>query len=230
MDLQAHYHSLFTKARQELIIKGNEVDKKINDPSDSRRGITLLARPDDRCKSHIVDFLETLHQIDPYQYFYPSTDLHITVMSIISCYPEFKLEHINIDDYAAIIRESLSQIPPFEIHFKGVTLSKAGVLLQGYPSTDALERLRDSLRQHFKSSTLQQSLDKRYAIQTAHSTIMRYPQPLKNISDFIQVLEKNRATHFGTFTINNLELVYNDWYQRQENVKVLQQFPLRTNP
>ncbi|AWW29302.1 mutarotase [Echinicola strongylocentroti] len=226
MKLKSHYESLFQSARQQLIHDQYEVDKKIDNPSDSRRGITLLARPDHHCKTKITAFLDELQLLDPSQYYYPQSDLHITIMSIISCYAEFQLEQINPKEYISIILDSLRHIPPIKVHFAGVTLSPAGVLVQGYPDGEALQELRDRLREHFKSSTLQQSLDKRYTIQTAHSTIMRYRHPLKNKDKFLQTIESNRHTDFGTFTVSELELVVNDWYQRKKNVLVLHQLPI----
>ncbi|QDH80981.1 2'-5' RNA ligase family protein [Echinicola soli] len=226
MKPKSHYQSLFQAARQQLIKDEYEVDQKIGDLSDTRRGITLLARPDLNCKTNIAAFLNKLQLLDPSQYYYPQSDLHITIMSIISCYEGFQLRQINPKEYICVILKSLSETPPFKIHFAGVTLSPAGVLLQGYPDGEALQYLRDRLRQHFKSSSLQQSLDKRYAIQTAHSTIMRYKYPLKNKNKFLQTIESNRHTDFGTFTVNELELVFNDWYQRKENVQLLHRLPL----
>ncbi|GGF45660.1 2'-5' RNA ligase family protein [Echinicola rosea] len=226
MKLKSHYQSLFDSSRQQLINGNYEIDEKIDHPFDDRRGISLLARPDHHCKTKIAAFLDELRPLDPSQYYYPQSDLHITIMSIISCYSGFQLGQISPEEYKQIILHSLRGIPPIMIQIEGVTLSPAGILLQGYPDGEALQHLRDRLRQNFKDSFLQQSLDKRYTIQTAHSTIMRYRHPLKNLDKFLQVINHNRHTDFGTFTISELELVFNDWYQRQENVQILHRLPL----
>jgi len=98
-------------------------------------------------------------------------------------------------------------------------------LLQGF-STDTLNEIRDDLRTAFKNTDLQQSIDKRYAIQTAHSTVIRFRQALQNKDQLLELLEKYRDFDFGTFEVNRLELVYNDWYQREKFVKKLHEFHL----
>jgi hypothetical protein len=75
-----------------------ELDPLIDDKSDFRRGLTLLIRPDEETKKNISVFLNELKAVDPHQYYYPPSDFHITVMSIIPCYQGFSLD-ISIDKY-----------------------------------------------------------------------------------------------------------------------------------
>lgn len=43
---------------------------------------------------------------------------------------------------------------------------------------------------------------------------------------FLNSLEEFKEYDFGTSKIDNLELVYNDWYQREEKVQRLDQFEI----
>lgn len=221
MNLAEHYAKLYHETWPRLKADQYELDSLIDSVTDTRFGITLLIRPNDPLKAAIQGFLQQLHTIDPHQYYYPASDLHITVMSIISCYEGFTLEQIVVEDYVTLVQTSLEGLHPFEINFKGLTASPSCILLQGFWKDDTLNQLRENLRQEFKSSSLQQSIDQRYTIQTAHSTIVRLRKPLQNKDQWLECVEAYREFDFGAFRVNELELVYNDWYHRKEKVKTL---------
>jgi len=226
MILKEHYNLLYNSTIEKFKNNDYSVDSLINSPKDNRFGITLLIRPSAAVKSKIQEFLSELKVLEPEQYFYPSSDIHITVMSIISCYDGFTLSQINPKEYQSVIKQSLHKKNKFNISFKGITASTSCVMLQGFFNDDTLDTIRNSLRLNFKNSTLEQSLDKRYAIQTAHSTIFRIQKPLQDKIAFINLLNTYKDFDFGTFTVDSLELVYNDWYQKAEKVQKLYTFPL----
>jgi len=226
MNLKEHYNQLY-KNSAKAILEGNyKVDNQINDASDSRFGITVLIRPNDAIKAKIQLFLDELKEVDAEQYYYPDSDIHNTVMSIISCYEGFTLDKIKTHDYIEIIQKSLIDIDEIKINFKGVTASPSAIMIQGFPVDESLNNLRDKLRENFKKSTLEQSIDKRYSISTAHSTVLRLQEKLQNPKQFLKVVEKFREFDFGEFTVDKLELVYNDWYQRESSTIHLADFYL----
>lgn len=226
MNLTEHYNQLY-KSSSEAIAAGNyRLDSKINDESDSRFGITLLLRPSEKIKENIELFLKQLKVIEPNQYYYPDSDIHITIMSIISCYEGFSFEKINVEDYIEIIQKSIENSGVVKIDFRGVTASNSAIMIQGFPFDESLDTLRNKLRENFRNSTLEQSIDSRYSIATAHSTIMRFTEKLQNPQKFMEVVEQFRNYNFGEFTADKLELVFNDWYQRAENTIHLKDFDL----
>ena len=225
MDLPSHYNKLYHESKAKIAGGNYEIDELIDSKDDCRFGITLVIRPDESTKANIQHFLDEVKAIDPNQYYYQNSDLHITVMSIISCYVGFELQQINIQDYVKLIEDVLLKHRSFKIQFKGLTASPSCILLQGF-LTDTLNEIRDDLRIGFKNTDLQQSIDKRYAIQTAHSTIIRFKQALKNKDQLLEIVEKYRNFDFGTFEVHEMELVYNDWYQRKKFVKKLHEFHL----
>lgn len=225
-DLAAHYTRLWETTKQKIQETGGyELDPLIDAPDDLRRGITLVIRPSQEVKVRMQSFLQELRALEPEQYYYPASDLHVTVLSIISCYPGFRLEDIVLSDYVARVRQALVGIRPFAIHYQGITASPSCVLAQGFPQDDMLGRLRDQLRTAFKSSGLQQSIDARYTLQTAHSTVLRFRMPLRQPAAFLEKLESLREHDFGLSPITGAELVFNDWYQREQDVQVLARFP-----
>jgi len=227
MDLIEHYNQLYTKFSQAIKTGNYSLDCEINNPSDNRFGLTLLIRPDETVKDRIKLFLEKLKAIDPAQYYYPDSDIHITVMSIISCYSGFDYTTVPIPKYIEIIQKSIFDLGEIKIAFKGVTASASAIIIQGFPSGESLNNLRDKLRENFKKSTLKQSIDSRYTIAAAHSTVMRFQEKLQNPDQLIAVVEQYRDYDFGEFTVRNIEFVYNDWYQRENNTVLLRNFILK---
>ena len=226
MNLQEHYNQLYKKSSKAILEGKYSLDSQINDVTDSRFGITLLIRPNDEIKAQIQSFLDELREVGSQQYYYPDSDIHITVMSIISCYEGFTLSKIRTEEYIEIIQKSLLDVDKIKIEFKGVTASPSAIMIQGFPMEESLNNLRAKLRENFKKSTLQQSIDSRYAIATAHSTVLRFQEKIENPKKLIDVVEKFRDYDFGKFTVDKLELVYNDWYQRKSNTIALADFYL----
>ena len=226
MDLKEHYNKLYQDSIKKIKSDSYQVDKLIDSDNDKRFGITLLLRPDNSVKVNIQKFLSEIKVIEPHQYFYRDSDLHVTVMSIISCYDGFNLSQIRIKDYVETIKKSIMGVSCFNIEFKGLTASPSCLMVQGFPENNSLTQIRDNLRVDFKETGLEQSMDKRYAIQTAHSTIFRLKEDIENKESFLDTLEKYRDYYFGAFTVNSLELVFNDWYHRKEYVKELYRFEL----
>lgn len=204
-----------------------ELDPLIDLESDTRYGITLLIRLHPTVTHRIQTFLRELQSIEPSQYYYLASDMHVTVMSIISCYPGFTLEQIQVQEYIAAITTCLEHITRFDLTFHGITASSSCVMLQGFPGNQILETSRDAIREYFRQSPLQHSIDTRYAIRTAHATVVRFRRTITQATQFINVLERYREYDFGTCEVDSYELVFNDWYQRAHHVQPLHTFLLR---
>ncbi|MFD0989824.1 2'-5' RNA ligase family protein [Mariniflexile jejuense] len=227
MNLKEHYESLYKTSIKQIEADAYDIDTLIDSPSDNRFGITLLIRPSETIKNEIQKFLDILKAIDPNQYYYVNSDIHITVMSIISCYDGFELKSINISEYITLINESIQNVSNLKIEFKGITASTSCIMVQGFMNTEALNDARNNLRIKFKNSTLKQSIDKRYTIQTAHATVLRFKEKIIDKSKFLEIVEKYKNHEFGTFEVKSIELVYNDWYQKAKFVKKLSEFSIK---
>lgn len=226
MSLQAHYDTMRETALHRLAQGDADLDALIDAADDSRRGVTLLARPAAPVISAIEGVLADFRLSEPDQYYYPAADIHLTILSIISCYRGFGLEMIDPDEYRAAVRNIVQCFRPFTIAFTGLTASPGGIMVQGLPQDDTLTRLRDELRQFFRSSGLQQSIDQRYNIQTAHSTVLRFRAKLRNPGALVEKIRRYERHLFGSFEVNMLELVCNDWYQRVRSTVLLERYRL----
>ncbi|QCR22230.1 2'-5' RNA ligase family protein [Pontibacter sp. SGAir0037] len=224
MNLETHYRQLWQQSSQSFKQGLFELDPLLDASSDRRYGLTLLLRPAPHVLEKTQGFLADIRLLEPHQYYYPASDIHVTVMSIISCYEGFLLSSINLQDYTELVAEAVSVINPFTIHFKGITASPSCIMVQGFPAANSLNKFRDVIRETFKRSGLQQSMDRRYTIQTAHSTVIRFRRQVEQHERLLLKLEEYRDYHFGSSEIVQAELVYNDWYQRKGKVQVLQTF------
>ncbi|HEU4789067.1 MAG TPA: 2'-5' RNA ligase family protein [Flavobacterium sp.] len=226
MNLKEHYNSLYVNSIENIKKDQYIIDHLIDSSSDNRFGITVLIRPSLEVKNKIQDFLNELKKSNPNQYYYPNSDIHITVLSIISCHDGFDLKTISIPEYRKIIQKSIEDIKDLEIHFEGITASNSAIMIQGFTNNNSLDQLRDNLRTNFKNSGLQQSIDSRYAIQTAHSTVIRFREKIIDKEALLKSLEEYRTFDFGKFKVEKIELVHNDWYQREHFTQQLYSFIL----
>lgn len=210
------------------IEKGDIVTDGRIDEKDNRRGLTLLLRPADDIKDNIHRFQEEMRDIDGEQYYQPAADLHITALPVITCYDGFDLADVSLPDYVQVISESITAIGKIGLDFKGITASREAVMIQGFPADNSLAILRDRLRKNFGRTELQQSIDSRYPLSTAHITSIRFRKALKSPGRFAAMLQQYRKSDFGKMQAASLELVYNDWYQKDTVVKTLHRFTLGT--
>lgn len=228
-DLKNLYSQMWIDSIDKYKNNNCEIDPLINDESDMRRGITVLSYFNSSVEHKISNFLNELKAIEPEQYYYPKNELHLTILSIISCIKGFKLSHIDVEAYSSIFKEAIKDIGVFKINFKGITVSPSCILIQGFPVDAQLNHLRDSLRVAFKKANLEVTIDSRYKLSTAHTTAVRCVTPFKNSNELLAVLSKYRNYDFGTLEINSLELVFNNWYQNLSITKCLSSTKLKAS-
>lgn len=224
--LQAHYDAMRTAAVQQLAQGQAQLDPLLDDPADTRRGLTLLARLPATVAEALALVLANFRAQEPDQYYYPASDLHLTVLSLISCTPGFQLGDVDPAAYGQLVAEVLRGVPPLRLTLTGLTASAGAVLLQGFPVGNALAELRAALRGAFRQSGLRQSIDARYSLQTAHVTLLRFRTELRDAAGVARQLARYQHYPIGTVELPALELVYNDWYQRQASTVLLEKYRL----
>ena len=144
MHIDTYYKKFWVDALVKFRKGQFEYDRLIENPKDQRYGLTVLVRPSREVKNAINQVLMHLQSIEPGQYYYPISDMHVTILSIISCYNGFNRQSFNDEDYKKVVKASIQNIHPFKLHFQGITASPAGILAQGYP-----EGLLNLLRKTF---------------------------------------------------------------------------------
>lgn len=207
----------------------NEVarDPCLLDPSrDARRGLTVLGRLGEEVSERICAFLDEGRSLEPDQYYYPRQDFHLTILSIITCRDGFDVARLHKQAYLELIAEAVARAGPIRVLFKGITASSACVMVQGFPLNDDLAVLRGQLRQRFKASGLEHSIDQRYTLDTAHSTVIRFKAPFADQARFVEYLKKYRDSEFGAAEIPQIEFVHNNWYMSNSMVSRVGLFTL----
>ena len=193
---------------------------------DTRQGLTLCCRLPEPVVAEVQAFLQDFSRTFPGQYAYPASDLHLTVLTLISCQSDFSLADSQWPEYAAIIEACLRDLPPLEMTFDGITASPSCLLLQSFPRNEVLETIRSRLRAAFADSGLSHTIDQRYFLNTAHSTLLRFVQAPADPEAMISHLLPYRDYDFGQGRISQLELVCTDWYMSTGIAQQLRQFPL----
>lgn len=221
------YDSLWNKSIEKFGTGEFELDPVLDlREQDHRRGITLIGRPDNHVADNLLGFLKECRVLEPYQHYYDRTDLHMTVLSIISCYQGFELENYDLNAYCRLIRNATLDSGPFRISYHGITASPSCIMVQGFPADDRLQLLRKRLRDAFRNTQLESSIDQRYTLETAHSTIIRFKKPVTDKDRLLDCLRRYREFDFGSSEYKEISLVYNDWYMTNSIVRNIMSFEL----
>jgi 2'-5' RNA ligase len=226
--LAAHYDAMWREAFPAVAAGAVSCDRQVLDKaSDGRRGVTLIARLSRDTSEGLGAMLAELSAIEPAQYYPPLEDLHVTVLSLFTATANWQPHMERIDEYRAAVAEALEEAGPFTIDTVGITVSTAAVLAQGFSREQVLAEIRDRLRHALTRRGLAGSLDQRYRLVTAHSTLMRFASDLQDPVLFGEALRRFRDRDFGSSEIGSLELVLNDWYMSSETLVTLGAYRLK---
>lgn len=221
--IQGIYDHMWRRFKNAVQCNEYELDPYLLDiKSDTRRGITALAylnQDNSAALEQMIAFQRSVQAIEPHQYYHPFDELHLTILSIISCVVDFQLSDISSVEYIEIFQSIACEIPPIEIHYKGISASPNCIVVQGFPVNRCLEVFRESLRDRFAASGVRVSFDSRYKLVTAHSSLIRFKSPITHGEELFALCEKYRAHDFGCLKLHYFDLVFNNWYQ---NVAVTQ--------
>ena len=209
--LQAHYDAMWADAFAPISAGAVDVDPTLAPGADARRGLTLIALPGAALAAQCQRVLDRLCGAEPDQFRYPSTDLHVTILSLVTVAVDSAPQLARLDDYRAAVRAALGACPTWEIAFDGITLSRGAVMARGMPHGPALETLRVRLRTELHARGLGASLDRRYRLVTAHATLLRFVAPLREPARFAALLAGLRDVPLGSMRVDTLALVINDW-------------------
>ena len=221
------YDRLWRQSRALMKSGRIQIDTRLCDKAgDFRRGITLVARPDTAVKKRVTNFLRDAAVICPGQHFYKPTELHLTVMAIISGSEFWRDEIHRLTACQEVLDKVLHDGRSFRVDFRGVTVSPHAVMIQGFPANDALLQLRDDLRDGFRKAGLGRNLDRRYKTVTAHLTVMRFSKAEAEWERLLELLQAHRKTDFGGTCFKSLQLIWSNWYTSAGVVRVLHEYPL----
>lgn len=233
-ELEIAYKKLWENNKAE-VLKNNILVDRCFLPNDKRLGLTLLLNLNQgEIIEKLNNIINELRECEPEQYFYPEFDRHVTVLAIEAASEDFVLRDNDIEEYKKIISSVLEKIKQFNITFSGITASRGAVMITGYPdnfsnetSENYLEIIKRLLREKFSEFNIK--LKEQYddkSVSFAHSCFMRFTGKLKNPEKFVELIEKNRTTHFGKLTIKEMKFVLCDCINQKEKRKEFAEYIL----
>lgn len=215
------YDELWNDARARFARRRFELDPRLDDPVDRRRGLSVRVRPSGAALAGLVRLADALHDVAPEQYRHAPDEIHVTVLPIISCADGVALDRIDAAGYASLVAACAADVGPFPLRFEGITASPSCVMAQGFVEDGHLEALRDRLRTAVTASGLPRAMERRYAARTAHATLLRFRAPPRTPDELLARLDALRSVAAGRCDIDAVELVFTDWYHRRTEVRTL---------
>ena len=224
--MRALYEEMWRGAREAFARGRLEPDLRLDDPDDTRRGLSLIVRPEGEALAGLAALRDELAAIAPGHHVPATGEIHVTVLSLISCADGFVLDEDAVPRYAEVLGEALEGMAAFELTFRGITASPACVMAQGFPAGGALDAIRESLRRAVADSALPHAMERRYPARTAHATLLRFRGTAAPPA-LVERLDALRDRAFGRCRVEGIDLVFNDWYHRASAVRDLRRFALR---
>ncbi|WP_378956485.1 2'-5' RNA ligase family protein [Pelosinus sp. sgz500959] len=215
-ELDGLYNRIHFKGEGAIRNKQEVIDQFLNNMGEDKRfGLTLQINIQGATNDLYKDIIKQIKKIEPDLYFYPDSDLHITVLEVISGNSEFEKDDAQNNKMIELIENALSSIIKFDIEFKGLIVSDAAVLGKGY-YRQGLNQIRNKIRELSREENI--DVEQRYQRTSAHFTGIRFKSPLKNRSQLLDIVQKYNVAEIGRFRVNELELVIHDWYNRRKEV------------
>lgn len=176
--------------------------------NDHRSSLTLIAKVPAHVSRNIKMCLQGMEASVPELYYYPSSAFHLTIMDLYRGCPS---DHL-LDDYVSQLQPFIDRFLPVQWRMQGLIVSSGAVLVKGFYSS-SLGKLRNQLRQQIPLASL--PLMERYQTFSGHMTIARFPSEVQHRASLLKYVEQNSNLQFGTFEVNQLDLVIHDWYHRR---------------
>lgn len=215
-ELEALYSKINSEGREAIQNSQEKIDLFLNNLEQDRRfGLTLLIKIPKKITGSFRRIEEEIQKVEPEQYFYPETDLHLTVVDLVSASAGFKKDETLIGKSIQLMENAVKRVRPFTIRFQGIITSNAAVLVKGF-YRDGLPDLRHQMRKIAHEEGI--NLQERYQSISAHSTMVRFKSAFQNRREFLTVVQNFHDLEIGTVLVNELELVIHDWYNRRKEV------------
>lgn len=222
INLNTLYEEINSRGLDAITHQTEQVDNFLqNSMVDHRRGLTLLCHLPAHVTRNINLCLEQLKKKEPAFYYYPSADMHLTILDLIAAKDNFVLSDEDAVKYERVLKEVVRNVSPIEWHFTGFMISPSALMVKGFYSPN-LQALRSAIRQLLPANGLQ--LDERYPTYSGHVTVARFKKKLERPQRLLEFIAQNQEIEVGRFQTESIDLVIHDWYNH--HVKVLSSFRL----
>jgi hypothetical protein len=193
------------------------VEELASPGKDARCGVNLICRPRVTIMEQVQAVQGYLRCFEPGQYYYPSSDLHLTLLEIThSQSPE------EASLLASIVRSHIDRlmedltIP--ELRSDVLVFDPSASALSFLPADDRLRTVRQSLRERLASLGI--AAAPRYLSESAHLTFMRYIRPLDcRLQDWVYKLSSAPAPTGISWLLSEVWLTWGaNWYGMRSRI------------
>lgn len=211
--VEAIYQDIAARGQARLASGNIQADPYLIDAVlDQRRGLSVIAFPDDSIKTRCLQVVQALAEAEAGQFPYAAESLHLTVLNLVTVGHFGSAEERRLPQFTEVVTRALLDVGSFEVNYVGLVLAPDCVIVRGYPVGPTLERLRERLRQEMRTAGYGELLDRRYRLQTAHSTVFRFRTPLNDPRRFDGLVKSFANLALGTCRFSAVELIKHDWY------------------
>jgi 2'-5' RNA ligase len=219
----ARIHEYRRKGAQALLDHGAEPDSLLQQEltavgADQRYGVNLIVRPPLPVITYIRTVQECLRAHEPDQYFYPSDDLHLTLLEL--CSSRSQREADTLAAFLINRLPELVQTAPCALLIRPLlSYDRRACAVSFLPADQTLQVLRSQLVAQLADHGVM--IASRYAPQSAHVTFMRYLRPLQSErTTWIETLEAVPGAAIE-WQLDAIWLSWGvTWYGMQDRIKM----------
>jgi 2'-5' RNA ligase len=179
----------------------------LSDVGEKQVFLTLVARPEASMLSRITEVQEELRRVDPQHYYYPASDIHMTILGCTEFVRD--LEHVAEHDVQAVgghCAEVLARYPSFVVRGTGLNVFPTTAFVQLLAEDDTLLRLRQDLASILQAKLAQNGWTRRVPPPyLAYANIVRFTHD--ELRPMLEAVGRYRAHDFGRWLVTNAELV-----------------------
>jgi 2'-5' RNA ligase len=184
--------------------------------------LTTVVRLPAAVAAALAPVVERLRALGPGHHWYPPQTLHVTVMNLDGLAPS--IGGPAPGDPAAPVRELVAAHPPFRLAVRGLGVAPGGVFALALPGDATLRSLRDGLARLPAGGTRR----RRVGRGLGHANLVRFSGPVT--ARFLAEVAGLRRQDFGTFTVDEVELVRTDRLLSPQGTTTLGRLPLAGRP
>jgi 2'-5' RNA ligase len=185
--------------------------------------LAAIIRVPSHVASCVASILKELHQHDPHHHYYPPDTMHVTIRKL----GQIPSDDTDVATRLAELRHIAASHPGFDLTLWGLNLSPTTVFAQVFPHDQIFHSLRRHLGGIAERSVDQPSSERiidGVASNLAHANVVRFSDLVT--TGFIKEVSRFRWTHFGRWTVQEVELVRSDKLLSREGLHVIERIPL----
>jgi 2'-5' RNA ligase len=171
----------------------------------------------------LTPVLERLQEQGPQHHYYPGDTMHVTVLAMDGFLSNDPDDAMRLTQLRSII----SSHPSLDLTVRGLNISPTTVFAQIIPHDRTLRSLRRHLRaiaKQSRSGAEGEGIHGVIARTLVYANVVRFSGPVTR--GFLDELSRYRQTHFGRWTVPEVEFVQSDKLLTQEGTQVVKRIPL----